>query len=824
MFGERSNIMHFRPNQKLYPIIIWVLMIIFSVWGYAYCDNAFEIKRVGNIHPYEENAFRINAKEDGFVTIRIHDDVCVYRELAQRISTGETTIQWDGCAYNKEKLYEKTYTITAEFQTDSGQTFKTSFQSPVEYPGQCLQYAMPSSGFLYLDTPDSWFVEYRTVKDGTVMLTLTGELQEEAANSYKLSVKGGKINRKTFGDISKIKKPEPGKYILKIYELSKPEEIYEYLLEVSEKKPEEDSVSVTGEIMPGRDMTEEEIWNMMMQPSVVIDIDFFKHQNVYEKQDTKSPSLGTLHGQTQGVKVISIEGSWAYIGAWNHEEGEYVEGWVPLEKLKTEEPAQEYGLLVDKQNQTMSIYHKGKVIDTLYVSTGRAERNSLYQETAAGCFLTGYHRVNFSTNGKKYDYVIQYDGGNLLHQTPYDWGKNKKDFTLGRAYLGAKASHACIRIQPDPGKGGLNAYWLFTHLPYHTRVIILDDPDERKAANKKLKRDDNSEPEMNVFCSDEKQDYVPNDTVSITFCGTVIPGGSRTFNARKESFVSRISKEGYQATFSDLCSFFAKDDLTCADLGCILEGSAGFSPDMKDVPYGPKDIGEIFRNASIELLTVADDRIYLREDCFTQTITEARQFTDALDRLQPVAISLKGHLIGFAGCSENEYLSDVNIIRDRIALLKEMNCEKIVFFVSRKEDKEQNHSIVQEAMANRCVLAGADFVIFNHNGQARGIDYIRGVPVIYNAGTLMDGSTSRKPKSYYSMLVQVQFDFASEEKQTSVTVVPVFPYGKTGTELNTYCPETVTSQKEIDLFIRHILKDSTDEAMEQTNIRVPDQS
>ncbi len=815
--------MHFRKRIKRLTTFICTVIFFCSVWNSACSGNPFDIKRVGNIHSYEDNFFRVYAEENGYLTIRIHDDVCVYRELNQRVSAGETTVEWDGCAYNKEKLYDKTYTITAEFQTDSGQTHTTSFLSPVEYPGQCLQYALPSSKTLYLDAPETWFVEYRTVKNGTVMLTLTGEGQSEASYSYKLSTTGGRINRQDFSDISKKKKPEPGQYTLKIYEVSKPEETYEYLLTVSEKKPENTSISETGEIMPDRNMSEEEIWNMMMRPSVVINIDSFKHQDVYEKKDEKSKSLGTLHGQTQGVRVIKIDGAWAFIGAWNHEEGEYVEGWVPLQKLKTEEPAEEYGLLVDKQKQTMSIFHQGKIIDTLFVSTGRAEKNSLYQETSAGCFLTGYHRVNFSTNGKKYDYVIQYDGGNLLHQTPYDWGKSKKDFTLGRGYLGAKASHACIRIQPDPGDGGLNAYWLFTHLPYHTRVIILDDPEERKAANNRLKRDNNSEYQHTIPATEDEQDAVTDDKVTITFCGKIIPGGNRNFNARKESFVSYTKKAGYQDPLSELLPLLSEDDLTCADLGGILEGNVEIAPEMKNVQYGPKGTGELFRNASIELITLTDDVLYQRDDLFNNTREEAAGYSEIMERSQPLAVRLKGHIIGFAGCSESEYLADVNVISDRIMQLKEMHCEKIVFTVSRKEDKDQNHSIIQEAMANRCVLFGADFVIFNQYGQSQGIEYIRGVPVIYNAGTIIDGSTSRKPKAYFSMLVRIQFDFTTGGENAPVTVIPVYPYGNQETDMNTYCPQAVQTQKDIDLFIRHIRNDSTDESIGRTYIRIPGQ-
>ena len=64
----------------------------------------------------------------------------------------------------------------------------------------------------------------------------------------------------------------------------------------------------------------------------------------------------------------------------------------------------------------------------------------------------------------------------MIHQIPYRWGNGKKDFSPGAADLGQKASHGCIRVQAEPtAKEGLNAYWLWTHIPFQTRVIILDD-------------------------------------------------------------------------------------------------------------------------------------------------------------------------------------------------------------------------------------------------------------------------------------------------------------------------------------------------------------
>ena len=66
------------------------------------------------------------------------------------------------------------------------------------------------------------------------------------------------------------------------------------------------------------DADDREIWDAMMKPSVIVDIDPTEHQKVYSEPDPSSASLGTLHGQTQGLSVFLISGEWAKIGAWNH--------------------------------------------------------------------------------------------------------------------------------------------------------------------------------------------------------------------------------------------------------------------------------------------------------------------------------------------------------------------------------------------------------------------------------------------------------------------------------------------------------------------------
>ncbi len=789
-----------------------VALVLTLLYAGGSAENAFEISRVGKINPYADNIFRITAAEAGDVTVRIHDNICVYRELREHVEAGVTDIHWDGCSYNEERLYSKTYTVTALFETDAGKTHSISFQTPVDYALQHLLYALSSAETASLDDLGAWFLEYRTVTDGTVIVELIPDGQQIPSCTWSLQAPGGRLMRKDLTEIAQRNIPEPGKYTVNVYEKSRADEVTSFPLEILNQKPEKTAVTVTGEIMPDRTMSDEEIWELMMKPSVVVDIDFFKHQEVYTEKDENSPSLGTLHGQTQGLKIIRIEDGWALAGAWNHEDAEYVEGWVPLSNLKVESPRGEYGLLIDKRKQTMSVYRNGKVIDTLLVSTGRAAKNRLYQETSAGCFLTGYHRVNFSTNGKKYDYVFQYDGGNLLHQTPYNWGQQKKDFTLGRGYLGAKASHACIRIQPEPGEGGVNAYWLYTHIPYHTRVIILDDPEERTATSAKLRRSANALADTESLRTTDNLPAGTEDTVVITFAGCLIPGGERSFNTRKESFSSFIQENGADMIFNRLKPVFSGDDLTCVNLPVPLQGTGENPPSGK--AYGAKDTEQILKDVSVELVQLTNEKLYAEDSLIRQTANAVRPYAMTLERGQTVTTTLKGHLFGFAGCSEEEYLKDVKLIDRLIGELREKKCERIVFLADWGEEKATEHSIVQEAMAHRAVRAGADLVVGQQQGVIQGIDLMEGVTVVYSPGNLIDGSRSTIPgKNNQAILVRTAFRFGQKDSQTEVTVIPICPYGSEQKGTNEYRPALEMTETVFAKIVQSLFNDTTDTVM-----------
>ena len=755
---------------------------------------SFSVRRIGQIACFGENIFEISAPESGLLTISVRNDSSVFRILKNAVPAGTSRITWDGCGYNQERLTPMNYHIDATLEGDSGNSYYFSFDSPIEYCLQVLQFALSSADTVYLSNPDEWFLESKTLQSGTLAIEFRKDSQDTPVYTFRRSTKSGRINHMTFSEIVRKTIIEPGTYTLHIYEVTNPEYASNVILNVENDKPEDFPVLPTGRIMPESGDDDEAIWNIMIQPAVIIDIGSTDHQEVYRLPDPESESLGTLHGQTQTLCVTEVSGEWAKVEAWNHEEGEKIHGWVPLGKLKVVYPRTDYGILIDKKTQTMKVYFHGKVIETLMVSTGRMEKDALYQETSAGSYLTGIHRVDFSTNGNKYDFVIQYDGGNLLHQIPYRFGSGKKDFSEGRALLGGKASHACVRIQADPGEDhGINAYWLWTHIPYHSRIIILDDPEEREKSKGILQRDNNGQWEtdsdtLTVF-SDPAGFPEEGDTVILTFGGDAVLGGRENYYSRDDSLMAFISRFGYSYPFSALYDLFASDDITCINLECVLKEN-GTGEDLKKRWRfrGLPEYAGILKESSVEMVNLANNHTYdYGEDGYLETVASVESKVLWCGPDHPVAVVIKGHRIGFGACRETAYRNNPDIIRQDIKLLKKMNCEFIVYQCHWGTEYDPHHNAMQEAMARACIRNGADLVIGHHPHIVQGTDIIDGVPVVYSLGNLCFGGTIHL-EEYDAVLARAAICFSKDGHHLSLEIIPIMTSSSSHDEINDFQP------------------------------------
>ena len=299
-------------------MIVYIQLI--CSFSFAEEDQKLSVRKTVPMVSHAENILAVSAPEDGSITVSVRDEYHVYRVLKQEIPAGESLIVWDGCSYNSEKLNTKTYIFDCVLSGKSGHEYSYSFRSPVVNNAQHLQFALPSSGNVNLLSQDDWFLEAKTILDGKLKIEFRDQDSGETVFTVQKTMHKGRVEHFTFSQITGKTPPEPGHYDVIVYETSDPENFISFeLLVIAGNNPVVE-IPVTGDIMPPEDADDESLWKTMMEPGVVVDIDYLDHQNVYAGQDQKSEILGTLHGQTQCVSVFEINDEWANIGAWNHED------------------------------------------------------------------------------------------------------------------------------------------------------------------------------------------------------------------------------------------------------------------------------------------------------------------------------------------------------------------------------------------------------------------------------------------------------------------------------------------------------------------------
>ena len=803
-------------KKSLYQTVL--LLIAVLVFGFDFdtfasdegsADSDGELKCYFSeqISGYQNNPVTVISPERGRLSLRIEDETALYREIIKEIPAGKSQIIWDGLGWNEERMKAKKYIVSLLLHADSGNEYQYITKIQMDQAQQAVLFALPSDSEVYPEDSQDWFLEFKLLYTDELKAQFFDQKSGEMVLENTRPVKGGRVNQISFAALTGNKKLFYGTYTVRICGQRHPANMKEFTLTVREGIKPKIPLMITGDIMPSRGDSDTEIWEKMIAPAVVVDIRNTAHQKVFEQPDQDSRVLGTLHGQSQALSVLEIQKGWVRIQAWNHETGAPVEGWVPENRLKVVQPQTQYGLLVDKKRQTLTLYENGVQIDTLLVSTGRMEKGKLYQETAAGSFLTDEHMSDYSTNGLKYDFVIRYDGGNLLHQIPYAWNESgKKDMIPGELFLGSKASHACIRIQEKPSPTGLNAYWFWTHLPYHTRVIVLDDPVERE---NRFKLVTGTTPDLDTELRNAWQvESDEEEAIRITFGGDTVLGGRESYYSLENGLPSLLTGKGMDYPFSALKSIFQDDDLTVVNLECVLKkDSAGEDMSKQWRFRGLPEYVQALKAGGIELVNIANNHtIDYGEDGYQSTIDalegEIRYAGNGFNTI----IEMKGYKFGFAGCRETTFKTDPEVIGRDIADLKSRGAEIIIYQCHWGTEYEENHNVLQESMARNCYRAGADLVIGHHPHVVQGLDWIEEMPVIYSLGNLMFGGTIQLT-TFDGLLVQAQFYPKRTEKRIELRLIPILTSSQSEQKTNDYHPVEASHEDALRI-LRKIQRDT----------------
>ncbi len=457
-------------------LLIFLLVCVFA----AACAEELTVSLPEKVKGYTPCEIVINSPVAGEAELKLLDPVRnVWLTRKEQVAEGENVLPWDGLGEFGDRMFAGPYRFLVKVTGTDGTEQSAEAKFEISGTTPTLVYALPSSETLYTEKGEKWFVECFvsaeclvrmevTDKDGSVVYVKEEKIRDP--DGICLNWSGALDNRK---------KIPAGEYTVRMWSKLNPDYVRSFPLTVKNEAPEKLTVGPTGPVVPERGMSEEEIWEIMMKPSVVIDDNgTFRRFDLYStKNALRTRTVGTLRCALQGLEVLDTDGTWAYVRAWRHEDGKPVEGYYMQKKLTVVKPSAHYGILIDKRDQTLTLYEDGHAVGSVPVSTGLIEGIETYRETPAGAFLTDVHTgASFAQEGYRYEYPLRYDGGNYIHGVGYSRTSRVRDYSENQKLLGQKASHGCTRVSVMLQEGcKFNIYWLWAHLPYHTRVIILDD-------------------------------------------------------------------------------------------------------------------------------------------------------------------------------------------------------------------------------------------------------------------------------------------------------------------------------------------------------------
>ena len=229
------------------------------------------------------------------------------------------------------------------------------------------------------------------------------------------------------------------------------------------------------------DASNEEIWAALTRTMIGADVSLQESAYIYDSTEDGRKRLGTVSGISQGLNVIKErEDGWSLVEAFRNEDGAFIRGYIRTNKLRVVNANQDYGIVIDKADQTLTVWKNGEPIGSCDISTGLATPKYLYRETPAGEFILATRRGTIEYYNKGFSkYTIRINGNYHLCEIPTT-KKNGSDFSMLEDSLGEKATRGHIVLPHEASSdGGINAEWIWelSDKNRDIKVLIFDDKD-----------------------------------------------------------------------------------------------------------------------------------------------------------------------------------------------------------------------------------------------------------------------------------------------------------------------------------------------------------
>lgn len=251
----------------------------------------------------------------------------------------------------------------------------------------------------------------------------------------------------------------------------------------------------------------------------------------------------------------------------------------------------------------------------------------------------------------------------------------------------------------------------------------------------------------------------------------------------------RIQRYGVDYPFQKTAEILRKADLTVGNLETPV--STRGKPEQKEYTYRSKpETLKGLVNAGFDVVNLANNHTldYGMEALF-DTMEHLRKhnigFTGAgkneAEAFSPFVQTIKGKRVAVIGLSHVLPNQRWFARKAKPGLAHAYSAEPMMSYV-KKAVQQSDYTIAMlhwnleykdvpepyaRKLAKQLIDHGIDAVVGSHSHSLMGIEYYKGAPIFYSLGNFVF-TTSRNPKGWESMIVQVTFD----QQQTSSTVIP----------------------------------------------------
>lgn len=780
-------------------------------------ETGFTVSLPAQIRPYRNESIALDLPADGILTI--HAQVQGKRLLIvkeQPVQKGSLSIPFAGLSINDEALLRGEARLQAQLVTGD-KTLEATAAFRVMQPAAGISYVLLSRDSMSIHDEESLYADHQLSRAGTLIVSLYREGEDDKPLFRRSFTRKDTLPHAYRWDKTIAGKPAPAGNYYFLFEAqgSQQEPIRRpFILTEEPANPPGIEVTKKGHFLP-ESMDDASVWAAMMAPITVIDIGASQHQRVYAEPSTKSKVVGMMHGQSAGVEILEVgPAGYLKIRAARHGDGKWMIGYIPDNRLKTITPYDRYGLLIDKNAQTISVYERGKKLGTLKISTGIYVPPGVNSfDTVPGAFLTKSRVADFPSEGIRYEYAMRIDGGNLLHGSGYRIINGQRDYSFQTERLGQIASHGCVRVQHDLNEQDLNAWWLYANLPRNTKLLVLPSEDNLRLEGEQAPEtvedalmedaithvteeepemetepENTSEPAANeqapsfqVVAAVDLGAPVPEGStlITMTFGGDCVLGSEEHSKNKPESFHSVIEQHGMAWPFSGLSDILQADDISMVNLENVLQDTRkGFNQRLHNF-RGPSEFANILKLGGIELVNIANNHfVDYGQDGKNSTRNALRAAGVPFAGYSALYVHEKdGIKIGFGGIRETVFHQNHKRVADEIDELKRMGADYIVYTCHFGIEYETSHNEIQTMIARAAIDAGANLVIGHHTHVVQGIEQYKGGLIFYSLGNLVFGG-NLELSTFDGLMAQIGLVYEGKQlKETRVQFIPVITSG-----------------------------------------------